>query len=450
MPIDVNQLIARAKSQLGVKYSWGGGGPSGTGYGFAQGAGTKGFDCSSFMQYVFAGFGVKLPRVTYDQVRQGAQVSYKNLKAGDLMFFNQGSRGPEHVGLYIGNGKFIHAPKTGDVIKISSAADPYYRSIFTGGRRVANVSGGGEYDPVTATAGNALAAAMDNPAPASPEDQAAEYGWSYNFLQSDPELKNTFKQAVGESWSAGRFQAEIRNTNWWKSHSEKQREAIILEKTDPSTYKANLQATRDSLYIKARELGAIVSEAQLGRMSEDAYRSGWTEEQVNSALVNLIKFTDDKVLGGRAGQIEKFARELSARNGVQLGDQTIRNYAVKIIRGDTNIDQFENYIRQQAASAFPAFSKQIMGGEDVEDIAMSYKDSMAKILELSPKTLTVFDPNIKKAMNFKDAAGDPVGMGMQDFENMMRNDPRWAKTAGARDQLVSAGQSVLKNFGLMN
>lgn len=132
---NVSGIVGLAKQFLGTPYSWGGGGPGGPSRGFGRGAGTVGFDCSSFLQYVWAKQGVSIPRVTYDQFRAGRAVNSKQLKPGDAVFFRPGARGPEHVGMYIGNGQFIHAPKTGDVIKVSRLNDSYYRRNFMGARR---------------------------------------------------------------------------------------------------------------------------------------------------------------------------------------------------------------------------------------------------------------------------------------------------------------------------
>ncbi len=98
-----NAIVDYAYKFLGTPYVWGGTSPSG-------------FDCSGFTQYVFRNAaGVNLPRTTYDQINVGVPVSYNNLQPGDLVFPHTG-----HVGIYVGNGQMIHAPSTGDVIKVSS------------------------------------------------------------------------------------------------------------------------------------------------------------------------------------------------------------------------------------------------------------------------------------------------------------------------------------------
>jgi TP901 family phage tail tape measure protein len=104
-------VVSAWRSQIGVPYSWGGGGPGGPGYGFAQGAGIRGFDCSSLMQYGWSKVGVSLPRVTYDQINYGQAVSPGSERPGDLVFPHRG-----HVAGVSGPGRVIHAPFTGSFV----------------------------------------------------------------------------------------------------------------------------------------------------------------------------------------------------------------------------------------------------------------------------------------------------------------------------------------------
>jgi cell wall-associated NlpC family hydrolase len=112
-------VVGIAMQYLGVPYVWGGASPSG-------------FDCSGFIMYVYAQVGVSLPHHAASQYNYGVPVSQDQLEPGDLVFFD----GLGHNGLYIGNGQFIHAPHTGDVVKISSLSDPWYASNWVGARRL--------------------------------------------------------------------------------------------------------------------------------------------------------------------------------------------------------------------------------------------------------------------------------------------------------------------------
>ncbi|MBB4929056.1 NlpC/P60 family protein [Kitasatospora kifunensis] len=121
------QVIKAAEQWLGTPYSWGGGGIDGPGFGTAQGAFTKGFDCSSLVQYsVYQASGDKLiiPRVSEDQVNAGQEVSRNDMQPGDVIgFATKGSGDYSHIAIYIGNGQIVHAPHTGDVVKISNLSD---------------------------------------------------------------------------------------------------------------------------------------------------------------------------------------------------------------------------------------------------------------------------------------------------------------------------------------
>jgi peptidoglycan DL-endopeptidase CwlO len=112
-------VVGIAMQYLGVPYVWGGASPSG-------------FDCSGFSMYVFAQIGVSLPHHAASQYGMGTAVSRDQLQAGDLVFFN----GLGHMGIYIGGGQFIHAPHTGDVVKISSLSDSWYAATYVGARRL--------------------------------------------------------------------------------------------------------------------------------------------------------------------------------------------------------------------------------------------------------------------------------------------------------------------------
>ena len=111
-------VVGIAMRYLGVPYVWGGASPAG-------------FDCSGLVMYVFAQVGVSLPHNAAAQYGYGAPVSQGDLQPGDLVFFD----GLGHEGMYVGGGQFIHAPHTGDVVKISSISG-WYASTYVGARRL--------------------------------------------------------------------------------------------------------------------------------------------------------------------------------------------------------------------------------------------------------------------------------------------------------------------------
>ena len=119
-PARYGGAVGIAMQYLGVPYKWGGASPE------------TGFDCSGFLMYVYGKLGVSLPHNAAMQYGLGTAVSKDQLQPGDLVFFD----GLGHNGMYIGGGQFIHAPHTGDVVKISSLSDSWYARTWVGARRL--------------------------------------------------------------------------------------------------------------------------------------------------------------------------------------------------------------------------------------------------------------------------------------------------------------------------
>ena len=117
--------LEEALKYKGTPYLWGGSNPQ------------TGFDCSGLTQWAYAKQGIETGRTTYDQIDHpnGTKVDRKDLVPGDLVFFADSSGDVHHMGMSMGGDKFLHAPRTGDVVKISSLDEPYYDAQFTGARR---------------------------------------------------------------------------------------------------------------------------------------------------------------------------------------------------------------------------------------------------------------------------------------------------------------------------
>jgi cell wall-associated NlpC family hydrolase len=120
---DSYALVGTALSLRGVQYRNGGADPTG-------------FDCSGFTQYVFAQYGVGLPREVRDQFESGKPVSADDMQPGDLVFFTTTGPGPTHVGIAIGSDQFVHAPSSTGVVRVERVGTAYWSSRFLGVRRV--------------------------------------------------------------------------------------------------------------------------------------------------------------------------------------------------------------------------------------------------------------------------------------------------------------------------
>jgi murein DD-endopeptidase len=111
-----------ALDMVGTPYVWGGNTP-------------RGFDCSGLVQYSYILAGLELPRVTIKQRSASRAVSRKQLRPGDLLFFHIEGKRYSHIGIYIGDGQFVHAPRTGKFVTTASLSNPYWKKFFGGARR---------------------------------------------------------------------------------------------------------------------------------------------------------------------------------------------------------------------------------------------------------------------------------------------------------------------------
>jgi len=120
-----HSMVSEALNLLGVKYTFGGEDPA------------NGFDCSGLVGYVAEqSLGLKLPRSSAELAKMGNSINKNELRQGDLVFFNTRGARFSHVGIYIGNNKFVHAPRTGAVVRVEDMGVSYWAQRFTGARRL--------------------------------------------------------------------------------------------------------------------------------------------------------------------------------------------------------------------------------------------------------------------------------------------------------------------------
>jgi len=127
-PVAPTAIVSTAMMLRGIPYRNGGSDPSG-------------FDCSGFVQWVFAQNGIRLPREVREQYGAGQTIDPRDVKPGDLLFFETVSRGASHVGVAIGGDQFVHAPSSQGVVRVERFSANYWAMRFVGARRVAAAEG---------------------------------------------------------------------------------------------------------------------------------------------------------------------------------------------------------------------------------------------------------------------------------------------------------------------
>lgn len=287
--------------------------------------------------------------------------------------------------------------------------------------------------------------------PMSKGETAESYGYVEGLFEAVPELKKIFKKAVDKEWSPQKFQAAIRDTHWWKTHSQQERDYLTKTYGDPATAKQEYNAAYVHVRQLAASMGLVETDLQKKHLKAWAYNAaakGWNDDQLRAEIGKHVFFAGDN-WQGQGGEVEEKLHEFAYSMGVTMSSQWYADKTRNVIRGISTEQDYESTIRKHAKALFPQWSKQIDAGQTVMDLANPYLTSMAQILELPGGSINLFDPTIKKAMSYKDPnTGEGTAKPLWQFENDLRSDPRWKKTQNAQDSLMQVGHQVLADFGL--
>lgn len=283
----------------------------------------------------------------------------------------------------------------------------------------------------------------------TPAGKAALFGWSQSVINSNAELKKIFANAAKQNWTTDHFIAMVRDTKWFKTHSDTYRQAIILQKSDPQTYKQRVTEYAYQLKSLGASLGAQMDPATLSRLAEQSLWFGWNSDQMRQHLYGYVKANKSGAYTGQAGQLSSQFSQLAAQYGVNPSAANMGVWIRNAESGALTTEGLQNYFTQLAASTYPALADRLKAGETVMQIADPYMQSYANILEVNPNQVSLKDPLIQQALASKNQEGKPDTKTIWQFENDLRNDPRYMKTQQAQDKTMAIGHQVLRDMGVI-
>lgn len=297
------------------------------------------------------------------------------------------------------------------------------------------------------TGGGSTAPSGAGASPLSRSEAAENYGFVEAMMNAVPELKKMFDRAVKESWTSSKFQAEVRNTKWFKTHSETERQFLIKQYGDPATADQMWNTARTKIWQMGSKVGSGLTWADVNRLAYNVMAKGWSDEQVRHELAKDFRIREGDV--GEAGQVVAQLREYAYQMGVPTKESWLQDAARKVVGSGEMVDSYKSYIRDLAKGLYSNWAKQITGGQTVIELASPYMQSMASILELPPGSITLNDRSIKNALQSKDKlTGQNRIKPIWEFENELRNDPRWKQTKNAQDSTMQVAHQVLADFGM--
>lgn len=335
-------------------------------------------------------------------------------------------------------------------------------------------------------AGTADEMVADNYRGLSRDELAADFGSAYGIglVLATPELmviayqsqgyKDAYwdeqqqrvikgKKYEGVEWDANRVATAVTNTEWYKGLDGNQREADNDRYRDPGSWDRMIADTRNAIIRTATKIGADLTGVDLDGPNGLAFRilrnnylyiksmgpgMEFPESIINAFITPYIKPNADGSFAGAAGASAQSVRQLAKDYGVAVTDDWILKTVKGLQDGTMTEVDVRSWMVNNAKSTWSGLAGSISETTSVKDLASSYIQTMANTWEMDPETIDLTTPEIQKALTFIDPnTGQPRQKTVWEFQQELRKDPRWDKTAQGMKELTTAGMAMLKDFG---
>ena len=293
----------------------------------------------------------------------------------------------------------------------------------------------------------------------SPKEYMFQLGFAMDLINSDPSLQDWIKKVrtymdknKGRTPTAYELQEMKQGVDWFERYNADQEQAR-MDQSDPrrkADFERSLSLRRQRAKTIATQYGIELSDEVIDGITLAARLDNLTDTEIQNRITPYLEsaVTAGEDLGGLAAGAERELLQWSRKNGLTLSGQSIAKYVSGVARGDQTIDDAKNDLRRAYLSgSYPAWSDRIAQGDDPADIAAPYKAKMASLLEVDEDMIDLNDDLLQRAMQGVGADGKPKVTPLYEFQQEVRNDPRWQYTDNARSTYSEMGDAVLKMFG---
>lgn len=288
----------------------------------------------------------------------------------------------------------------------------------------------------------------NNPDRLTREELAQEYGFALRLIYSVPELTDLFERAVNAKqgqYTAQRFQAELQDTEWYRSNDQYYRAAWTAETLGGEDWNTQVENARLAVENRAAAIGASLTPEESDALARRFLYEGWGNNArqglLDKALSERIQtFPQGGQFRGAAGNFVDNLKATAVANGLKYGNDWYTSAARSVASGLTTEQDWLRDIRRQAAGMFPNYAQQIEAGMDAVQIASPYINILSQTFGYSPYDVGLDNPDVRKAMM--------TGTNLFDFEMGLRQKPEWIKTKEAEDKIASISSEVFRMFGL--
>ena len=253
----------------------------------------------------------------------------------------------------------------------------------------------------------------------------------------------------------------IENSDFAKEYAtDSARIAWNLEfNTTPEEWEQEMKGARAAVQAEATRLGIQLTDQQLEGMARAWKYEGWqfNEDAMRQALLKGVDKSPwvEAAIGagtmdytaGLLGDTVADLRNTAYMNGIDYDDLWFQEAAQSVVGGSSTADDWKRDIREKAAGYFPAFAKQIEAGMDVRALASPYMQRMNRLWDMPMDSISLDDPTLMAAMSGQNEGGEFKAMNLADFDNMLRQDPRWDNSSNGKNTLLNGINSFLKSGG---
>lgn len=276
-------------------------------------------------------------------------------------------------------------------------------------------------------------------------------GYSNPTSVVDKKFKDDMLQAArtvsefnyGNAVAGKRTQASLEG---YLSAPEKYGFAATGAKAGPSAQDIKVKA--DAIRIYATDLGVGLDDAAVNKLARE-----WAAGNFDTTTIKPQIARSGKIDFSKGSAVEQLntLKELAGSYGMQFDQGWYNTAATNILTGKDDIETYKQYVKNQAKSKFPTLSAEIDKGFTVRQLASSYTNAMANLLEIDEQSISLDDYYINQALTGLDAEGKPMQKPLWQFQQDIRkNDPRWRSTKNAEESMMSASRKVLQDFGLVS
>lgn len=273
------------------------------------------------------------------------------------------------------------------------------------------------------------------------QSEAIAFGLTKALIEKFPELQKVWELFLAGNTTDAKL--AYYETDYYKNLSTSSKNRAVQKTTQPGVYQQELSKFILSEKKRLIAKGIKLEDAALTSLLTEAYDSGLSEDQIDLKVLSVNK----SPFGGDTLASVQSLKQYGNAFGINYAQKDVDQWSRDIFAGLTTLADVQAKIRQDAASAFPAYSAQIEKGISLEALASAYKSSMANILERDPDTITFDDPMLRRALQYT-VDGKPATKPLWQFEKELRSTSEWEYTNNARDTIDSLSLKVLRDWGL--